>query len=274
MFDKNKFKILLSISIIFLPISQVLATSVIPDITQELSAITRTVTIQPIILSDNDGGNTASFFGSHDNQTRIEGFIDEIWKQAGIDINFLNTKAWNNTFANNGNNNPRPGSDLNKIVNNANTAGITNTNLDIINMFFVNRLAGFGSLGPNSAAGLAFVDGNGITQFVGSNLLNFTGGQSTIASVVAHEIGHNLGLFHTASGIDNLMSPNGTGNTLTKTQIDTVLNSHFAAEVTAVPVPAAVWMFVSGLLGLFSFSRKQSGQNEGDNLSIRWAAKA
>ncbi len=274
MFNRIKFKILVSLLILFLPISQVSATIIVPDIVQELSEITRTVTIQPIVLSDNDGGNTASFFGSQNTQTRIEGFIDDIWKQAGIDIDFLNTRSWNNTFANNGDNNPRPGSDLNKIVNNANAAGISNTNSDIINMFFVNTPAGFGSLTSNSAAGLAFVDGNGITQFVGSNLLDFTGGQSTIASVVAHEIGHNLGLFHTTSGIDNLMSPNGKGDALTKAQIETVLNSHFTTEVTAVPVPAAAWMFASGLLGLFSFSRKKSDQNEGYALSKNGATKA
>lgn len=269
MIDRIKFKISLSILILFLPISQVSATSVIPDMVQKLSEITRTVTIQPIVLSNNDGSNTATFFGSQNTQTRIEGFIDDIWKQAGIDIDFLNTKSWNNTFANNGDNNPRPGSDLNKIVNNANTAGISNINSDIINMFFVNTPAGFGTLNSNSAAGLAFVDGNGITQFVGSNLLNFTGGQSTIASVVAHEIGHNLGLFHTENRIDNLMSPGGNGDALTTAQIDTVLNSHFAVEVTAVPLPAAAWMFASGLLGLFSFSRKQPVQNEDYALSMR-----
>lgn len=256
MFNRIKLKIYLSIAILFLPISPVLAVSVLPD-------FTRVVTIQPIILSDNDGSNTATFFGSQNQQTTIEGLIDNIWKQAGIDINFLNINSWNNTFANNGNNNPRPGSDLNQIIGSANTAGVTHIDSDIINMFFVNTSAGFSTLSSNSAAGLAFVNGNGISQFVGSSLLDFAAGQSVIASVVAHEIGHNLGLFHTGRGIDNLMSPNGTGDALTTAQINTVLNSRFATEVSAVPVPAAVWMFASGLLGLFSFSRKRSSQGAG-----------
>ena len=245
MFYRSISRIVLIISMFFTAIPSVFAV-----------AITHTVTIQPIVVSDNNGSNTATFFGSMAQQDSIEGSIDNIWGQAGIDVNFLEANEWNNSFANTGTSSPRPGSDLRTIVNTATTEGVIHTNLDFINLFFVNIPAGFSSLGANNAAGFAFIDANGITQYVGSELLGFSGGRDVIADVVAHEIGHNLGLFHTATGINNLMSPIGVGDLLTADQIETALNSRFS--ISAVPVPATIWFMISGLLVLFSISRNRS----------------
>jgi len=167
-------------------------------------AITQVVNVQAIIVSDNDGTNTAEFFGNSNQQSIIEGFIDDIWAQAGIDINFLSANLWDDSFANNGITDPRPTSDLGTIVSAGADAGVASTDSTVINMYFVNVAAGFGLLSDNNAAGLAFVNDNGITQFVGSNLLSFTEGQEVIAGVAAHEIGHNLGLGHIVEN-ENLM---------------------------------------------------------------------
>ncbi len=224
--------------------------------------ITEIVTVQPIVVSDDNGiDNTANFFGTTGQQTAIEGLIDTIWAQAGIDVNFLTPNSWNSTFANwgsggppNNGGNTRPTSDLGTIVADGASAGVTSANANVINIFFVNIAAGFDLLTDNAAAGLAYVNGNGISQYVGSNLLGWSGGQEVVASVVAHEIGHNLGLTH-LSEFENLMQPGGSGERLNDTQIATALASEFSVAV--VPIPAAVWLFGSGLLGLIGYTKRK-----------------
>jgi hypothetical protein len=196
--------------------------------------ITRRVMVQLIQTALDNGSSPATVFGNATQRADIESNIDDIWAQAGIDIEFLPTiSRYNDTFAYQGNagTDARPSSDLGTIFNNARAeSGILHADPLVINLVMANVVPAFAPLSENSSAGYARVGGNGIVGYVGDNLLTFQNGRDVIASVMAHEIGHNLGLNHTGSGQANLMSPNGSTEQLSGTQISTAWSSSFARE--------------------------------------------
>ncbi len=199
--------------------------------------ITHKVDVQLIQTLLTDGSQSATVFGSATERASIEAGIDMIWAQAGIDINFLpSITTYANTFAYQGIMPPdqeRPIDDLSMIASNARIAGKTNPDSRVINMFFVEISPGFKLLSPNYVAGVGYIGSNGIAAFIGSSKLSTQSGHDVIAGVIAHEIGHNLGLDHTTSKIANLMSPGGTSDQISQQQINDVfqIGTFFLQEV-------------------------------------------
>lgn len=190
--------------------------------------ITQRIFVQPIVVSDNNGTNTAEFFGNATQEFEIQRIIDEIFLQAGVDVEWLAPNTANNTFFNHGvGTGTRSQGDLDAIVSQGDNAGIGNSDDLIIDMYFVNRVPGFPALSANTANGLAFIDGNGVAMHTGENLLTSDSGRRIVSRVGAHEIAHNLGLGHTNDSA-NLMDD---GTELTSSQITTVLNSEFTQDI-------------------------------------------
>ena len=192
------------------------------------SQIAEVVTIQPIITSNDDGSNTAEFFGTAEEEETIKGLINDIWYQARIQVDFLEPIELNNTIANIGEGETRPFIDAFEIIEIGEEAGVVHNDALTLNMFFVEIAPGGGDLGENTVNGVALDGDNGITFQVGDELPTFDDGRQAVARVAAHEIAHNLGLDHVFSDANLLNFPEITGAQLTESQIATLISSRFS----------------------------------------------
>jgi len=207
--------------------------------------ITDRINVNLIATADDDGSDsTAGMFGSAAQQAQVFSLVDVIFAQAGIDVEFaFRPGAYSSSFARTGApgaNNPRPQSDLNAIRNAASAAGgVLSGDPNTINVFLVSIVPGFSALSDNATAGLATIGGNGIAYYGGENLLDFAGGREILASVLSHELGHNLGLSHNTLS-ENLMQSGGggeDGERLSAAQIQTILTSRFTVPAPAPTLP-------------------------------------
>jgi hypothetical protein len=244
-----RFSILATLALSWLALGQSLSAALILNSAQP---ITERVNVNVIAVADNAGANPAPLFGSASEQASIFSLVDQIWAQAGIDVEFsFRAGTYNNTFAltgTTGNNNPRPTGDLSTIRSNAASAGgVLSPDPNTINLFMVRIVPGFSQTSDNTSNGLAFLNANGIALWAGPNLPGFLGGREVIASVLAHEIGHNLGLDHIVEA-ENLLQAGGSSNPgqrLNSTQISTARASAFSVPIPEPTTYAAVGLVVT-----------------------------
>ncbi|MEM0897643.1 MAG: hypothetical protein AAGJ79_12250 [Verrucomicrobiota bacterium] len=190
------------------------------------SSLIREVHVQPIVCRKSNG-ETALFLGDEETEAYVKGQINRIWIQSGIRIVWLSPKYFVNDFCYDGspgnyyNGVPRPTDD--HLIEIVDYEGFHMLHPDptVVNMFFVRIVPGSSLLSPYTSAGLAFVDSNGLTMTVGAELLGFPEGLDAVASVISHELGHNLGLGH-MGGNDNLMAPVAVTEKLTDAQTSVV----------------------------------------------------
>ena len=216
----------------YLGVSSVASAALIVNAAQ---TIRQRVGVRVIQVASTSGTNAAPLFGTPAQQTTIFNMIDQVWAQAGIDIDIrFRPGTYNNTFALTGTagaNSPRPTGDLNTIRSNATAAGgVIDPDPTVLNLFVTRIVPGFSQTSDNTSNGLAFIAGNGITFWAGPSLPAFAGGQDVLASVLAHEIGHNLGLSHIVEA-QNLLQSGGSpnqGERLNAAQISTAKNISFS----------------------------------------------
>ena len=182
--------------------------------------------VQPIIVSDNDGSNTATAFGNAEQEAEFKRRVDRIYNQAGVDIVYLPTKQWNNTFANGVGGVERDVNDFGRIISQGDAAGIGSSDPTVLDYYFVNQVPGA------NAAGRAYVGQSGAMQevnelFVGNDYL-----RRFVSETFAHELGHNFGLQHDLSSTPSVMSISESSDFLKNFQITQILNSGLTKPIS------------------------------------------
>ena len=156
--------------------------------------IVERVFVQPIIVSDDDGSNTAIAFGNAEQEAAIQRRVNRIYNQAGVEVVFLTTNHWNSTFAN-GVGGTTGANDFREIIRRGDAAGVGSSDPLVLDYYFVNQVPA--QIPPgNSSGGRAFIGQSGATQAVGQSVPDRQSGRERIADVFGHEIGHNFGLSH------------------------------------------------------------------------------
>ena len=180
------------------------------------------IIIHPIVIQSDNGDEPAQMKLS-------EQLVNRAYSKANIDFHYLEPTYYNNTKARDGEIN------LDSIVNLSKRDRILKGQNDIINMFFVNAIDG--NHGPT---GRGMMNGNIVFIALGDkNKTKIEDNKSMEAFVIAHEVGHNLGLKHVVDDnniIDSL--PNIQGDGEFKDRIDPInsLNSYQIKEIYKSPL--------------------------------------
>ncbi|MEM1208495.1 MAG: PEP-CTERM sorting domain-containing protein [Planctomycetota bacterium] len=216
--------------------------------------ITHTVTVQPVIVSNDDGSNTANYLSDTGNEGLILGEIDQIWAQAGIDVEWLTPNTWNSTLANFGSagNGTRPNDDLLSLPGLADAAGVSSPDPATINMYFMQVPPGTGPGGP-SFARTRLLSGSTFIRL--SDRPPFDRPLATgVSTVLSRAMAFSFGL-NDNSEPDNLLGPLTGSNfseRLNDTQIAAALESGF---VVVIPEPTTLALLGVATLALVSRRR-------------------
>ena len=180
------------------------------------------IIIQPIVIQSDIGEEPAKMNLS-------EELVNKAYSKANIDFHYLEPLFYNNTKARDGEIN------LDSIVKLSKRDNILKGQNDIINMFFVNAIDGH--QGPT---GRGMMNGNIVFIALGDENNTNAEKQSSIeAFVIAHEVGHNLGLKHVVDD-DNIIDslPNIQGDGEFKDRIDpkNSLNPYQINEIYKSPL--------------------------------------
>ena len=238
----------------FLVITILAVTLLVPGMAAA-DPISKTLTVQVYTVCDDFGTNCASSGFPGDTYFATE--VNKIWAQAGIGVNFNFVQNINSTQFSYIDDSV-VGDRFNDLAASYGTHGPSSTTLD---MFLVHTIVG--------AFGEGWVGWGGVAIGM-DDVMSFNSGQGRL-DTVAHELGHNFGLFHDDSSAQYLMASGGIRSTpltmadiapdglgldlLTAGQITTVLQSSLLQDSKLTPEPASIVLVVMGLV-MVIFMRK------------------
>ncbi|MEM9479521.1 MAG: PEP-CTERM sorting domain-containing protein [Verrucomicrobiota bacterium] len=210
--------------------------------------ITHTLTVNPIIVS-NTSGQVATFFGTDTQRLEIEGFVDTIMSQAGIDVEWLSPQfLTNNNALYDSNASGIPLQFFSQLTSDT----IESTVPSVVNMWFVHTVPGQSHPPSSQVRGHALVDAEGVAMSINANTQSTFGvlGREAIAAVVSHELAHNLGLQHVTI-TNNLLEANIMGHQLNASQISTIFTDapgfdgfDLLVEIPAIPEPGSALLLL------------------------------